>query len=79
MVASDLLEPAASTSLVINDISAIKDNPKPNALFMRRPPQPKFLWKPWTGQSGSGEETYRNPETACHFLPLAERMSSKWA
>src|SRR5215213_1976377 len=42
MVASDLLEPAASASLVMKDTSAIRDKLKPNALFMRqRPPAAK--------------------------------------
>ncbi len=29
----------------------------------------KFIWKLWTGQTGSGEETLPEPETAHHFLP----------
>src|SRR5215210_262728 len=55
MVASDLLEPAASASLVIKDTSAIRDKLKPDALLMRqRPPRPSPFWKPWTKRDGSG-------------------------
>src|SRR5215213_10059675 len=62
MVASDLLEPAASVSLVIKDTSAMRDKLKPNALLMRqRPPRPSPFWKPWTKRVGSGEETYPEP------------------
>src|ERR1044072_3561284 len=44
MVASDLLEPAASASLVMKDTSATRDKLKLNALLMRqRPPRPKSL------------------------------------
>src|SRR6185369_10663106 len=70
MVASDLYEPVASASLVMNDTSAIRDNPKPSALLMRRPPQPKSLWKPWTDQLVQARRLYRNrqkqPPIFCH-------------
>src|SRR5689334_1120574 len=50
MVASDLLEPAASVSVATKDptkdTSAIRDKLRPNALLMRqRPPRPKSLLK----------------------------------
>src|SRR5829696_8415787 len=50
MVASDLLEPAASASLVMKDTTAIRDKLKLNALLMRqRPPRPKSLLEAMTG------------------------------
>src|SRR6185503_14697228 len=66
IVASDLLEPAASVSVVtkdaMKDTSAIRDKLKPNALLMRqRPPRPKSLFGSHDIRTGSDEETYRNP------------------
>src|SRR5215217_6678505 len=56
MVASDLLEPAPSASLVIKDTSAMRDKLKPNALLMRqRPPRPKSLF----GSHGQSELVQR--------------------
>src|SRR5215213_1243132 len=71
MVASDLLEPAASVSLVIKDTSAIRDKLKPNALLMRqRPPRPKSYWKPWTCELVQERRRTRNPQKqaviVCH-------------
>src|SRR4051794_3266669 len=55
IVASDLLEPAASASLVMKDTRAIRDKLKLNALLMRqRPPRPKSLLEAMTGETGSG-------------------------
>src|ERR1044072_4248137 len=78
MVASDLLEPAASASLVMKDTSAIRDKLKPNALLMRqRPPRPKSLLEAMDKRTGSGEETYPEPpETSRYCLPWRKLLSS---
>src|SRR6185503_16269274 len=62
IVASDLLELAASESLDSSDTSAIRDKLKPNALLIRKDlrDQSPVGRK---AQTGSGEETYRNPQT----------------
>src|SRR5215217_7159502 len=63
MVASDLLEPAPSVSLVIKDTSAMRDKLKPNALLMRqRPPAKVPIWKPWTKRAGSERRRTLNPQ-----------------
>src|ERR1044072_1391712 len=64
MVASDLLEPAASASLVMKDTSATRDKLKPNALLMRqRPPRQKSFWKQWKGNLVKEGDVPRNPKT----------------
>src|SRR6185503_12572624 len=63
MVASDLLEPAASASLVIKDTNAIRDKLKPNALLMRqRPPRPKSLVEAMDMRTSSERRRTRNPQ-----------------
>src|SRR5215204_266486 len=78
MVASDLLEPAASASLVMKDTSAIRDKLKPNALFMRqRPPAAKVpFWKPWTGELGQARRLTRTHKTGRYCPPQRKLLSS---
>src|SRR6185503_20855833 len=78
MVASDLLEPAASASLVMKDTSATRDKLKPNALLMRqRPPRPKSLLEAMDSRTGSGEETRTGtPETGRYCPPRRKLLSS---
>src|ERR1044072_898326 len=77
MVASDLLEPAASASLVMKDTSAIRDKLKPNALLMRqRPPRPKSYWKPWTGELVQEGDVPGTPKKSRYCLPWRKLLSS---
>src|SRR6185369_5251093 len=63
MVASDLLEPVASASLVTKDTNAIRDKLKPNALLMRqRPPRPKSLVEAMDMRTWFRKETNPDPQ-----------------
>src|SRR5215510_15421512 len=77
MVASDLLEPAASASLVMKDTSAIRDKLKPNALLMRqRPPRPKSLLEAMTCELVQEGDVPEPPETSRYCLPRRKLLSS---
>src|ERR1051325_2435022 len=78
MVASDLLEPVASASLVTKDTNAIRDKLKPNALLMRqRPPRPKSLVEAMDMRTWFRKETNPEPpETSRYFPPRRKLLSS---
>jgi hypothetical protein len=67
MVASDFLELAASVSTDSSDTSASKDKLKPNALLMQKTSATKVPLEALKGQTGYGEETYRNRKQANIF------------
>jgi hypothetical protein len=67
MVASDFLELAASVSVDNSDTSASRDKLKPNALLMQKTSATKVPLAALKGQTGSGEETYRNLKQAIIF------------
>src|SRR5437868_1866853 len=78
IVASDLLGLAESASLETNDTSASRDKPKPIPLLMRKTSASKDSLEAMCGRTGSGEETYRNPQNKETFSSTAQIVSSKW-
>src|ERR1043165_4660096 len=61
MVASDLLELAASALLGIKEPSSVRDKQRPNPLLMRKTSATKVPLEAVDRRTGSDEETYRNP------------------
>src|SRR5689334_20398994 len=61
----------------MNDTNASRDKPSPIALLMRKTSASKVPLEPMCGQTGSGEETYRNRKTRSYSHLRPEFLSSK--